>query len=135
MRKAMPIGVEDFCELRKGYYFVDKTRFIRQLLDERSKVTLLTRPRRFGKTLTMSMLDWFFSIDKADKSRALFTGLDIERAGASYMEARGQYPVIFLTFKNTNGLDWKAMQGLLLGQHVRQWYLACPARESRCTED
>lgn len=45
MRKAMPIGVEDFCELRKGYYFVDKTRFIRQLLDERSKVTLLTRPR------------------------------------------------------------------------------------------
>lgn len=59
MRKAMPIGVEDFCELRKGYYFVDKTRFIRQLLDERSKVTLLTRPRRFGKTLTMSMLDWF----------------------------------------------------------------------------
>ena len=48
MHKAMPIGVEDFCELRKGYYFVDKTRFIRQLLDEHSKVTLLTRPRRFG---------------------------------------------------------------------------------------
>mgnify|MGYP000372362858 CR=1 FL=1 len=46
MHKAMPIGVEDFCELRKGYYFVDKTRFIRQLLDEHSKVTLLTRPRQ-----------------------------------------------------------------------------------------
>lgn len=122
MRKAMPIGVEDFCELRKGYYFVDKTRFIRQLLDERSKVTLLTRPRRFGKTLTMSMLDWFFSIDKADKSRALFTGLDIERAGASYMEARGQYPVIFLTFKDMNGLDWKAMQGLF-GNYISMLFL------------
>ena len=112
MHKTMPIGVEDFCELRKGYYFVDKTRFIRQLLDEHSKVTLLTRPRRFGKTLTMSMLDWFFSIDKADKSRELFVGLDIERAGASYMGACGQYPVVFLTFKDTNGLSWEMMQGL-----------------------
>lgn len=112
MHKAMPIGVEDFCELRKGYYFVDKTRFIRQLLDEHSKVTLLTRPRRFGKTLTMSMLDWFFSIDKADKGHDLFAGLDIERAGASYMGACGQYPVVFLTFKDTNGLSWEMMQGL-----------------------
>ena len=112
MHKAMPIGVEDFCELRQGYYFVDKTRFIRQLLDEHSKVTLLTRPRRFGKTLTMSMLDWFFSIDKADKGHDLFAGLDIERAGASYMRECGQYPVVFLTFKDTNGLSWEMMQGL-----------------------
>ncbi len=122
MRKAMPIGVEDFCELRKGYYFVDKTRFIRQLLDERSKVTLLTRPRRFGKTLTMSMLDWFFSIDKANNSRELFTGLDIERAGAPYMKACGQYPVVFLTFKDTNGLDWKAMRGLF-GNYISMLFL------------
>ncbi len=63
MQWTMPIGIDDFGKLRKEqYYFVDKTDFIRQLIDGHSAVTLLTRPRRFGKTLTLSMLDWFFSI-------------------------------------------------------------------------
>lgn len=63
MHWTMPIGIDDFGKLRKEqYYFVDKTDFIRQLIDGHSAVTLLTRPRRFGKTLTLSMLDWFFSI-------------------------------------------------------------------------
>ena len=64
MNTAMPIGVDDFKKVRENYYFVDKTDFIRQLIDSHSDVTLITRPRRFGKTLTMSMLEYFFSIDR-----------------------------------------------------------------------
>ena len=69
MNKAMPIGVDDFKEVREQYYFVDKTDFIRQLIDVHSKATLITRPRRFGKTLTMSMLEYFFSIDRKKESQ------------------------------------------------------------------
>ena len=72
MNARMPIGVDDFKELRKNYYFIDKTDFIRQLIDDHSKVTFITRPRRFGKTLTMSMLEYFFSIDKKEESKDLF---------------------------------------------------------------
>lgn len=86
MHWEMPIGIDNFGELRRGhYYFVDKTAFIRQLIDGHSKVTLLTRPRRFGKTLTLSMADWFFSIEKEAQSRHLFEGLAIEQAGAGEM--------------------------------------------------
>lgn len=66
----MPIGIDDFQKIRnEHYYFVDKTDFIRRLIDEHSAVTLITRPRRFGKTLTMSMLEYFFSIEKEEQSR------------------------------------------------------------------
>ena len=69
-RKPLPIGIEDFKEvIDSGYYFVDKTDFIRQLIDVHSKATLITRPRRFGKTLTMSMLEYFFSIDRKKESQ------------------------------------------------------------------
>ena len=65
MQWTMPIGIDDFGKLRKEqYHFVDKTDFIRQLIDGHSAVTLLTRPRRFGKTLTLSMLDWFEILDQ-----------------------------------------------------------------------
>lgn len=67
MQTHMPLGIDDFKELYTSYYFIDKTDFIRQLLAKPSKVTLITRPRRFGKTLTMSMLYYFFSIDKKQK--------------------------------------------------------------------
>ncbi|MBR2216277.1 MAG: AAA family ATPase [Selenomonadaceae bacterium] len=97
---TMPIGVDNFQALReKNYYFVDKTRFIKELLDGHSAVTLLTRPRRFGKTLTLSMLRYFFTVEKAEGNRALFAGLDIEKAGEEYMQAQGSRPVIFLTLK------------------------------------
>ena len=69
MNTAMPIGVDDFKKVRENYYFVDKTDFIRQLIDSHSDVTLITRPRRFGKTLTMSMLEYFFSIDRKKESQ------------------------------------------------------------------
>ncbi|MBR2216370.1 MAG: AAA family ATPase, partial [Selenomonadaceae bacterium] len=97
---TMPIGVDNFKELReKNYYFVDKTRFIKELVDGHSKVTLLTRPRRFGKTLTLSMLRYFFTLEEAEENRALFAGLDIEKAGEEYMQKQGSRPVIFLTLK------------------------------------
>ena len=75
MSIKMPIGVDDFKEVRENYYFVDKSRFIQSLIDGHSKVTLLTRPRRFGKTLTLSMLDYFFSLERKEESRHLFDGL------------------------------------------------------------
>ena len=77
MNDRMPVGIDDFQKVREGYYFVDKTDFIKDLIDSHGEVTLLIRPRRFGKTLTMSMLDWFFSAEKEKESRELFQGLHI----------------------------------------------------------
>lgn len=109
MNVRMPIGVDDFKELRENYYFIDKTDFIRQLIDDHSKVTFITRPRRFGKTLTMSMLEYFFSIDKKEESKNLFHGLAIEAAGSSYMKHRGIYPVIFISLKDGQSTSWEQM--------------------------
>ena len=109
MNVRMPIGVDDFKELRENYYFIDKTDFIRQLIDDHSKVTFITRPRRFGKTLTMSMLEYFFSIDKKEESKDLFHGLAVEKAGLSYMKHRGIYPVIFISLKDGQSPSWEQM--------------------------
>lgn len=109
MNARMPIGVDDFKELRENYYFIDKTDFIRQLIDDHSKVTLITRPCCFGKTLTMSMLEYFFSIDKKEESKDLFHGLAVEKAGSSYMEHRGIYPVIFISLKDGQSPSWEQM--------------------------
>ncbi|MBR3456574.1 MAG: AAA family ATPase, partial [Selenomonadaceae bacterium] len=99
-KRPMPVGIEDFKKLvQGGYYFVDKTRFIRDLLDLRTDVTLITRPRRFGKTLALSMLQYFFTMEHAEENRNLFRGLDIERAGEQYMKEQGTRPVVFLTLK------------------------------------
>lgn len=110
MKWQMPIGVDNFFDIRsKHYYFVDKTNFIRQLIDGHSAVTLITRPRRFGKTLTLSMLEYFFSIEKEAQSRHLFDGLAIDRDRADYMAHRGQYPVLFLSLKDLKDLTWPQM--------------------------
>lgn len=110
MMQKMPIGVSDFKQLReKDYYFVDKTDFIRQLIDNHGAVTLITRPRRFGKTLTMSMLKYFFAIQQQSMSKDLFAGLAIERAGEKYHQERGQYPVIFLSLKDFSMNSWAEM--------------------------
>ena len=96
---AMPVGVDNFREMvSRDYYFVDKTNFIRELLDNKNKVTLITRPRRFGKTLAMRMLQEFFDINAA--GRDTFKGLNISRAGEKYMQHRGKYPVIFFSLKD-----------------------------------
>ena len=110
----MHIGIDDFGKIRnKDFYFVDKTAFIRQLIDSPREVTLITRPRRFGKTLTMSMLEYFFSIEKESQSRHLFDHLAIEQAGPEYMAQRGQYPVIFLTLKDIQNPSWTTWERML----------------------
>ena len=100
----LPVGIENFEEIRKlGFYYIDKTRLIEQLLQGWGKVTLFTRPRRFGKTLNMSMLKSFFEIG-TDKS--LFDGLYISNNKALCDEYMGKYPVIFLSFKGVEGLTY-----------------------------
>ena len=106
MNTQMPIGIDDFKEVREHYYFIDKTNFIQSLIDGHSKVTLLTRPRRFGKTLTMSMLDYFFSLERKQESLHLFDDLQISQCGTDYLKHRGQYPVLFMTFKGIQNDTW-----------------------------
>jgi len=97
----MPVGLSDFSMLiRGGYYFVDKTDFIRKIIDNHANVTLLARPRRFGKTLTLSMVDYFFNISHRLESANLFKGTKISASGSRYMDLRGTKPVLFLTLKD-----------------------------------
>ena len=99
-KKILPIGIDDFKQMIEGqYYYVDKTLFIKELLDMKGKVTLFTRPRRFGKTLNMSMLQYFFEINE-DENDKLFDGLKISRSGEGYLQHMGKYPVISLTLKS-----------------------------------
>lgn len=122
----LPVGIEDFAEIRQaGFYYVDKTKFIEQLLDGWGKVNLFTRPRRFGKTLNMSMLRYFFEIG-ADAS--LFAGLQITNNKKLCEEFQGKYPVIFLSFKNVEGLTFADAQyrltELIAGEAERFAFLA-----------
>lgn len=105
MKKAMPIGVDNFEKLiTNDYYYVDKTMFIKELLDLKGEVNLFTRPRRFGKTLNLSMLRYFFedtgNDEKNAENRELFKGLRIMSAGKEYASQMGKYPVINLTLKS-----------------------------------
>ena len=99
--KSLPVGIENFEELRtKDYYYIDKSKLIEQLLDNKGKVTLFTRPRRFGKTLNMSMLKCFFELGT---NPSLFDGLYISSNKELCEKHLGQYPVIFLTLKSVEG--------------------------------
>nr|WP_317361751.1 AAA family ATPase [uncultured Blautia sp.] len=105
MKKVIPIGIDNFKEIiTEGYYYVDKTLLIKELLDLTGKVNLFTRPRRFGKTLNLSMLQAFFENtgdeEENQKRRELFKHLQIMNAGDAYTSHMGQYPVIFLTLKS-----------------------------------
>ncbi len=113
MKKALPVGVDNFEKLiTDGYYYVDKTIFIKELLDLKGEVNLFTRPRRFGKTLNLSMLRYFFedtgNEEKNGQNRELFRGLKIMDAGEKYMEQMGAYPVINLTLKSAKQRSLKA---------------------------
>lgn len=104
--KRLPVGLEDFQEIRSnGFYYIDKTRLIEQLLENWSKVNLFTRPRRFGKTLNMSMLKSFFEIGT---DKALFEGLFISDQKELCEKYMGKYPVIFLSLKGIDGLTFEA---------------------------
>ena len=105
-KKPLPIGVSDFKIATTGYYYVDKTLLIRDFLDTRPMVSLFTRPRRFGKTLNMDMLRVFFEKTQEDTS-IYFKDKLIWQCGSAYTCHQGQYPVIFLTFKDVKCLTWK----------------------------
>ncbi|RXZ28598.1 9-O-acetyl-N-acetylneuraminate esterase [Fusobacterium necrophorum] len=104
--KQLPIGVSDFKELIEGnYYFIDKTNLLKEIVQDGAKVKLFTRPRRFGKTLNMSMLRYFFDIKNVENHRKLFTGLDIRES--SHFEKQGKYPVIYLSLKDIKEVSWQ----------------------------
>ncbi|MCI8566614.1 MAG: AAA family ATPase [Lachnospiraceae bacterium] len=103
-KKKLPVGVENFEDIRKkGFYYIDKTGLIRDLLNNWGMVNLFTRPRRFGKTLNMSMLKCFFEIG-TDKT--LFDGLEISQETAMCEEFMGKFPVIFISLKGVDGLNF-----------------------------
>ena len=105
-KKPLPIGIDDFKTIiEEDYYYVDKTKMIETLLDDGAKVTLFTRPRRFGKTLNMSMLNYFFNLKKKEENRKLFENLYISKS--KYMSQQGEYPVIYLSFKDIKALNWE----------------------------
>lgn len=110
MNTKMPIGVDDFKKVVENYYFVDKSDFIKDIIDYHTEATLITRPRRFGKTLNMSMLEYYFSIDKKQESKNLFNDLKISKCGYQYQEERNKYPVVFLSLKEIAGTNWDEMQ-------------------------
>lgn len=104
--KSLPIGVSDFKLATSGYYYVDKTLMIRDFLDKKPMVSLFTRPRRFGKTLNMDMLRVFFEKTNEDTS-VYFKDKQIWQCGDYYTKHQGQYPVIFLTFKDVKSMTWE----------------------------
>ena len=117
---VMPVGVDDFRQVREKYYYVDKTLFIKELLDKKGEVNLFTRPRRFGKTLNLNMLKCFFE-EGGDPS--LFEGLKIMEAGEKYTSEMGKYPVIWLTLKGAKadkkGTSFEAFRTILAKEATR----------------
>ena len=107
--KKLPIGLSDFKELiEENYYYFDKTNLIDEVIKDGSKVKLFARPRRFGKTLNMSMLKYFFDIKKAQENRKLFKDLYIEKT--ENFKEQGQYPVVFLSLKDLKARTWEEME-------------------------
>ena len=105
-KKAVPVGIEDFERIiNEDYYYVDKTLLIEELLINRAPVTLFTRPRRFGKTLNMSMLRYFFDVKDKEENKKLFENLKIYNS--EYMSEQGKYPVIFISLKDLKGNTWE----------------------------
>ena len=103
---GLPIGISDYREACRDYYYIDKTLLIKEFLDERPKVSLFTRPRRFGKTLNMDMLRVFFEKTEEDTS-VYFRDKKIWACGEYYQAYQGKYPVIFLTFKDVKCTNWE----------------------------
>ena len=106
-KKKLPIGISDFKEIiENNYYYFDKTKFIENILEDGSKVKLFTRPRRFGKTLNISMLKYFFDIKNKDENRKLFENLQISKS--EYFEKQGNFFVISISFKNYDAESWES---------------------------
>jgi hypothetical protein len=137
--KKLPVGVSDFKDMVTGdYYYVDKTLLIKEIMDKGDKILLIPRPRRFGKTLNLFMLKYFYDCCPEYGAKAagsgpgnsygkLFDSLAITRAGKKYLDHMGKYPVIFLTFKNIKELDWETsyrkITKLIQDEYLRHKYL------------
>ena len=105
-KTKLPIGVSNFKDIiEQNYYYFDKTKFIENILEDGSQVKLFTRPRRFGKTLNMSMLKYFFDVKNKDENRKLFEGMNISKS--EYFDIQGNFPVISVSFKKYQEKDWK----------------------------
>ena len=118
MKKALPVGVDNFQKLiTDGYYYTDKTLLIKELLDLKGEVNLFTRPRRFGKTLNLSMLRYFFedtgNAQENERNRELFRGLGIMEAGESYTGQMCQYPMMNLTLKSAKQENYETAYYML----------------------
>ena len=116
--KKIPVGIDDFKKLiEMDAYYIDKTKFVSQILDDAAEVKLFTRPRRFGKTLNMSMLKYFFDIHNSKENKELFNGLDIEKT--KHFSEQGQYPVVFISLKGIKSNTWEEAKrsiGLLVAR-------------------
>ena len=109
MKKGIGLGIDDFKEIiKEDCYYVDKTKFIEEIIKDGSEVKLFARPRRFGKTLNMSMLKYFFDIKNREENKEIFKDLYIEKTEA--FKEQGQYPVIFLSLKDLKALTWEQME-------------------------
>ena len=105
MKKSMPIGISDFKKIiKENYYYFDKTNLIEKILTDNSEVKLFTRPRRFGKTLNMSMLKYFFDVRNKEENRKLFENLEVSKS--EYFGEQGKYPVISISFRNYDEENW-----------------------------
>ena len=110
MLKGIPIGIEDFKKIREtDCYYIDKTKFIEDILIDRTEVKLFCRPRRFGKTLNMYTLKYFFDVRNREENKKLFNGLYIENS--PMIKEQGKYPVIFISMKGLGGLNWDISLG------------------------
>ena len=132
MKKPLPIGVDNFEDIVKSRYcYVDKTMFIKELLDLKGKVNLFSRPRRFGKTLNLSMLRYFFEdtgdVKKNEENQSLFQGLKIMEQGEEYTQHMGNYPVINLTLKSAKQPTFESAYGkmkrAIAGEFQRHHYI------------
>ena len=120
-KKAVPVGIEDFERIiNEDYYYVDKTMLIEELLINRAPVTLFTRPRRFGKTLNMSMIKSFFDIKNKEENKKLFENLKI--SNSEYMSEQGKYPVIFISLKDLKGNSWEE-NFILIKKYIKNIYM------------
>jgi hypothetical protein len=127
--KKLPIGISDFKDMVAGeYYYVDKTLFIKDVLDKGDKILLVPRPRRFGKTLNLSMMKYFYDCcPQTDEYKALFTSLAISKAGQPYLDKMGKYPVIFISFRDTKEMEWETcldkIKRLIQDEYLKHDYL------------
>ena len=121
-RKKLPIGISDYKKLiEEDYYYVDKTDFIRQIIEEGSLITLLPRPRRFGKTLNLSTLRYFFERTEGNVYRPLFKGKNIEQ-WKDFDRYQGKYPVILVTLKDCKADSFDQFL-MMFGQELQNEFL------------